>query len=303
MDPAGYFPDVHARIVDAFERTDGKSFRRDRWQKPAEAPLAGDGITCCLEGGEVFERAGVSLSRVEGKALPPSATAKRPELAGKPFTAIGVSVVIHPRNPYVPTSHMNVRMFSTKDGSASWFGGGYDLTPYYPFDDDVQHWHQVCARACAPFGTDIYPTLKARCDEYFFLKHRNETRGVGGLFVDDLAPGALSGIDSNEHCFALTRAIGDSYLDAYLPIVERRRGHPYGEREREFQLYRRGRYVEFNLVYDRGTLFGLQSGGRTEAILTSMPPHATWRYDWQPEPGTPEARLQDYLRPRDWLGP
>jgi coproporphyrinogen III oxidase len=303
MRPHDYFPELQRRILEGFERVDGGTFRRDRWQKGPDEPLAGDGLTCCLDGGRVFERAGVSLSRVQGRALPPSATARRPELAGKPFFAMGVSVVVHPRNPYVPTSHMNVRMLETTDGAAAWFGGGFDLTPFYPFHDDVVDWHRVCERACAPSGPSVYATLKERCDEYFFLKHRGETRGVGGLFVDDLAPGALPGLDTVEQCFALTRAIGDAYLDAYLPIVERRRDTPNGERERDFQLYRRGRYVEFNLVLDRGTHFGLQSGGRTESILTSMPPLASWSYDHRTEPGSAEAALTDYLRPRDWLSP
>jgi coproporphyrinogen III oxidase len=301
VEPRDYFPELHHTILTTCERLDGGTFRRDVWRKGPDEPLAGDGVTGCLEGGRIFERAGVSLSRVQGRALPPSATARRPELAGKPFSAVGVSVVLHPQNPYVPTSHMNVRLLQTTDGACSWFGGGFDLTPFYPFDDDVVHWHRVARDVCAPFGTGVYPTLKQRCDEYFFLKHRGETRGVGGLFVDDLAPGALPGIDTVAQCFALTRAIGDAFLAAYVPIVERRRDTPWGERERAFQLLRRGRYVEFNLVFDRGTHFGLQSGGRTESILTSMPPLASWRYDHQPEPGSAEARLSSYLQPRDWL--
>jgi coproporphyrinogen III oxidase len=301
MHPHEYFPDLHRRVLEALEHLDGGTFRRDAWQKGPDEPLAGEGLTCCLDGGRVFERAGVSLSRVQGRELPPSATARRPELSGRPFLAMGVSVVVHPRNPYVPTSHMNVRMLETTDGAAAWFGGGFDLTPFYPFHDDVVEWHRVCRQACAPSGPGVYATLKERCDEYFFLKHRKEARGVGGLFVDDLAPGALPGLHTVEACFALTRAIGDAYLQAYVPIVERRRDTPYGEREREFQLYRRGRYVEFNLVLDRGTHFGLQSGGRTESILTSMPPLASWCYDHQTVPGSPEEALADYLRPRDWL--
>jgi coproporphyrinogen III oxidase len=302
MDPRAYFSGLHDRVIEAFERADGGTFRRDAWRKGPDEPLAGDGVTGVLEDGAVFERAGVSISRVRGRSLPPSATARRPELAGRAFTAMGVSVVVHPRNPYVPTSHLNVRSFATDDGAAAWFGGGFDLTPFYPFDEDVLHWHRVCRDLCAPFGPEIYRTLKQRCDEYFFLKHRGETRGVGGLFVDDLEPGALPGMDHTEACFALTRAIGEGFLDAYLPIVARRAGAPYGEREREFQAIRRGRYVEFNLVFDRGTLFGLQSGGRAESILTSMPPRVSWRYDHRPEPGSPEARLGAYLTPRDWLG-
>lgn len=302
LEPLAYFRDLHRRIWQRLEAVDGKPFLRDPWKKQPGEALGGDGESCLLEGGNVFERAGVMFSRVEGKSLPPSATARRPELAGQPFTAVGVSIVIHPKNPYVPTSHMNVRMLTTTDGSAWWFGGGFDLTPYYPFDEDVLHWHRTAERACAPFGPAIYPELKRWCDEYFFLKHRNETRGVGGLFMDDLTEGGKIDVGDRERCFALTRNIGDSFLDAYIPIVERRKDEPFGERERDFQLYRRGRYVEFNLVFDRGTHFGLQSGGRTEAILASMPPLASWRYDWKPEPGTPEAKLYDgYLRPREWL--
>jgi len=298
---AAYFPALHGQIVQALAAVDGHAFRRDAWQKAPDEPLSGDGVTCVLEGGRVFERAGVMLSRVQGRALPPSATARRPEHAGRPFFATGVSVVVHPRNPYVPTSHLNVRLLALQDGSARWFGGGFDLTPFYPFDDDVTHWHRVARGVCAPFGAAVYPTLKARCDEYFFLKHRAETRGVGGLFVDDLVPGALPGLDTVSACFALTRGIGDAFVDAYVPIVQRRRDTPFGARERAFQLVRRGRYVEFNLVFDRGTHFGLQSGGRTESILASMPPLASWCYDHRPEPGSAEARLRDYLRPRDWL--
>jgi coproporphyrinogen III oxidase len=301
MAPHEYFSDLHERVIAGLERVDGGRFHRDPWRKGPDEPLAGDGVTAVLEDGAVFERAGVSISRVRGRSLPPTATARRPELAGRAFTAMGVSVVVHPRNPYVPTSHMNVRSFATDDGAAAWFGGGFDLTPYYPFDEDVTHWHRVAHDLCAPFGPGIYRTLKQRCDEYFFLRHRGETRGVGGLFVDDLEPGALAGMDRAEDCFALTRAIGDGFLDAYLPIVARRAGTRHGERERDFQLYRRGRYVEFNLVFDRGTLFGLQSGGRAESILTSMPPRVSWRYDHRPEPGSPEARLDAYLTPRDWL--
>ena len=250
--------------------------------------------------GALFEKAGVGFSDVQGKALPRAATAQRPELAGRSFRAMGVSLVLHPENPYVPTTHANVRFFQAEkpgEDPVWWFGGGFDLTPYYAFAEDVLHWHRQALAACEPFGAEVYDRYKAWCDEYFYLRHRQETRGVGGLFYDDLNEGGF------ERCFALTRSVGDHFLPAYLPIVERRRDHDYGERERAFQLYRRGRYVEFNLIYDRGTLFGLQSGGRTESILMSMPPLAAWTYAWEPEPGSPEATLyRDYLEPRDWLG-
>jgi len=248
----------------------------------------------------LLERAGVLFSHVRGTDLPPSATARRPHLAGRPWQAMGVSLVLHPRNPYVPTTHMNVRLFVAParhgdEADVFWFGGGMDLTPYYPYAEDARHFHQTCHDALAPHGADYYPRFKQWCDEYFFLKHRNETRGVGGIFFDDLDE---NGFDA---CFDLVRGVGDAFLPAFLPIVAARRDTPYGERERDFQAYRRGRYVEFNLVYDRGTLFGLQSGGRTESILLSMPPVAHWRYDWQPQAGTPEAALADYLKPRDWI--
>jgi coproporphyrinogen III oxidase len=247
----------------------------------------------------VFERAGCNFSHVKGRTLPPSATQHRPELAGAPFEALGVSLVMHPRNPHVPTVHMNVRMFAALPAGqapVSWFGGGMDLTPYYGIEEDAVHFHRCCHDALAPFGDDKYPRFKQWCDEYFFLKHRNEARGVGGVFFDDFAELGF------ERSFAMMRAVGDAFVPAYLPIVQRRRATPHGEREREFQLYRRGRYVEFNLVFDRGTHFGLQSGGRTESILMSMPPLVTWRYDWAPEPGSPEARLyRDFLPARDWL--
>jgi coproporphyrinogen III oxidase len=246
----------------------------------------------------VLERAGCNFSHVRGTALPPSATQHRPELAGAAFEALGVSLVFHPRNPYVPTVHMNVRMFAALPAQGEpvvWFGGGMDLTPYYGFEDDARHFHTVNQRALQPFGDDTYPRFKQWCDDYFFLKHRNEPRGIGGVFFDDVSELGFEG------GFALIRAVGDAFLDAYMPILQRRNPLPHGERERAFQTYRRGRYVEFNLVFDRGTLFGLQSGGRTESILMSMPPAVSWRYDWQPEPGTPEARLySDFLRPRDW---
>ena len=290
-----YLLDLQDRICDALAAEDGEeTFREDAWERPA----GGGGRTRVLAEGAVFEQAGVNFSHVFGDGLPPSATAHRPELAGRRFQALGVSLVIHPRNPYIPTSHANVRFFiAEKEGAEPvwWFGGGFDLTPYYGFEEDCVHWHRTARAACEPFGEDVYPRFKRWCDEYFFLKHRNEPRGVGGLFFDDLNDWGF------ERSFAFMRSVGDHYLPAYLPIVQRRRDTPWGERERDFQLYRRGRYVEFNLVYDRGTLFGLQSGGRTESILMSLPPLVRWRYDWHPEPGTPEARLYtDFLRPRDW---
>ena len=259
----------------------------------------GGGRSRVLADGEVIEKGGVNFSHVMGEGLPPSATAARPELAGRSYQAMGVSLVIHPRNPYAPTSHANVRLFiAEKEGEEPvwWFGGGYDLTPYYGFDEDCVHWHQTAADACAPFGDDVYPRFKKWCDEYFYLKHRDEPRGVGGLFYDDLNSWDF------ETCFGMMQSVGDSYLDAYRPILARRKDTPYGERERQFQLYRRGRYVEFNLVFDRGTLFGLQSNGRTEAILMSLPPLVRWEYDYRPEPGSEEARLTEYfLTGRDWL--
>jgi coproporphyrinogen III oxidase len=284
-----YFSGLQERIVAALEVVDRKGFTRDSWQRPE----GGGGTTCIVEDGQVFERGGVNLSRVQGRQLPPSASASRPELAGRAYDAMGVSLVLHPRNPYCPTVHMNVRFFAA--GETSWFGGGMDLTPYYGFEDDARHFHSACRDALAPFGSDLYPRFKRWCDEYFHLRHRREPRGIGGIFFDDLDE---PGFDA---CFALVRDVGDAFLRAYMPIVELRRNEPYGERERSFQAYRRGRYVEFNLVYDRGTLFGLQSGGRTESILLSMPPAAHWRYDWKPEPGTPEAALASFLTPRDWL--
>ncbi len=285
-------------IVERMQQVDGKTFRRDGWQRPE----GGGGLSCLVEDGNVLERGGVNFSHVMGERLPPSASAHRPELAGRRWEAMGVSLVMHPRNPYAPTSHMNVRFFVAHppDGGEAvwWFGGGMDLTPYYGFEDDATHFHAMCKRALDPFDTAYYPRFKQWCDEYFFLRHRNEPRGIGGIFYDDLNEGGF------EQCLNLTESVGDHFLAAYVPILERRADLPYGERERDFQLYRRGRYVEFNLVFDRGTLFGLQSGGRTESILMSMPPLVKWRYDWQPEPGTPEARLySDFLRPRDWLAP
>ncbi len=288
-----YLTGLQDRIVEALEALDGKPFRRDVWER---------GTACVIEEGDFFERGGVNFSHVTGDSLPASATAHRPELVGRKWEAMGVSLVLHPRNPYCPTSHMNVRCFiATKPGAEPvwWFGGGMDLTPYYGFEDDCTHFHHICRDALAPFGADIHPRYKKWCDEYFFLKHRNEARGVGGIFFDDLnAPGERG----FERCFSLTRAVGDAFTHAYLPICRRRRDQPFGERERDFQAYRRGRYVEFNLVWDRGTLFGLQSGGRTESILMSLPPLVKWRYDWQPEPGSAEEKLYtDFLPPRNWL--
>ena len=284
-----HFAGLQARIVEALEALDGKRFRSDAWQRPQ----GGGGLTRVLEEGGVFERGGVNLSRVQGRELPPSASASRPQLAGRPYDAMGVSLVLHPRNPYVPTVHFNTRYFCTTDEEpAWWFGGGMDLTPYYAFEEDARHFHATCREAVG----EHYPRFKRWCDEYFHLKHRGEPRGIGGVFFDDLAEGGF------ERCFALARSVGEHFLPAYLPILERRKAMAFGERERAFQAYRRGRYVEFNLVYDRGTLFGLQSGGRAESILMSLPPRAEWRYGWQPEPGSAEARLySDFLKPRDWL--
>jgi len=281
---------LQARIVAALEAEDGKAFRTDAWQR-AEG---GGGVTRILEEGTLFERAGVNVSRVQGSSLPSSATASRPQLAGRAYDAMGLSLVLHPRNPYCPTVHMNVRCFSA--GDAWWFGGGMDLTPYYGFAEDARHFHTLCRDALAPFGAEYYPRYKRWCDEYFQLRHRGEPRGIGGIFFDDLAD------QSFDHSFALMRSVGEHFLPAYLPVLQRRKQSGYGERERTFQAYRRGRYVEFNLVYDRGTLFGLQSGGRTESILMSLPPRAEWRYDWQPEPGSPEEALyKEFLVPKDWI--
>lgn len=292
-----YFTDLQQRIVAGLEQLDGGkvAFLRDSWQR-AEG---GGGLSCVIENGALFERGGVNFSHVQGAALPPSATAVRPELAGRHFEAMGVSLVLHPRNPYVPTVHMNVRFFiAYKEGTEPvwWFGGGMDLTPYYGFEEDVVHFHRTCQQALQPFGEQWYPEFKQWCDRYFFLKHRNEARGVGGIFFDDFNSLPF------EQCFALTRSVGDHFLLAYQPIVARRRELPYGETQRDWQAFRRGRYVEFNLVWDRGTLFGLQSGGRTESILMSMPPVVKWRYDWQPEPNTPEADLlHAFLPERQWV--
>jgi coproporphyrinogen III oxidase len=291
-----YLLKLQDSICSACEKTDGTCrFQEDEWSRRE----GGGGRARVMEEGGVFEKAGINFSHVFGSELPPSASASRPELAGRHFQAMGVSLVIHPRNPYVPTSHANVRFFIAEKHDAEpvwWFGGGFDLTPYYGFRDDAVHWHRLAREACEPFGEDIYPRFKKWCDDYFYLKHRAEPRGIGGLFFDDLNEGGF------DRCFGLMQSIGDHYLPAYLPVVERRKNMNYGERERDFQAYRRGRYVEFNLVYDRGTLFGLQSGGRTEAILMSLPPVVKWRYDWRPQPGTPEAELYDvFLMPKDWL--
>ena len=289
-----HFAGLQRTIVARLTAVDGRPFRRDEWARPE----GGGGITQLLEDGAVFERAGVNFSRVFGSTLPPSASAGRSELAGRSFQALGVSLVLHPRNPYVPTVHMNVRCFlAERDGAAPvwWFGGGTDLTPYYGYAEDARHFHRACRDALAPFGAERYPRYKKWCDDYFYLKHRGEPRGVGGVFYDDLSEPDF------DTCFALTRSVGDGFLAAYLPLLERRRDLPYGARERAFQAYRRGRYVEFNLVYDRGTLFGLQSGGRTESILMSLPPRVEWRYDWKPEPGSPEEKLYtEFLVPKNW---
>ncbi len=297
---SSYLLSLQDSICQGLERADdGAEFKEDRWSRDGESAsrLGGGGRSRIMENGAVFEKAGVGFSHVTGASLPASATASRPELANKPYHAMGVSLVIHPRNPYVPTSHANVRFFLAGEGAETvwWFGGGFDLTPYYGFDEDCVHWHRTARAACEPFGAGLHPKFKQWCDDYFFLKHRGEPRGVGGLFFDDF--NALGFANS----FKLQRSVGDAFLPAYLPIVEKRKHTPYGDCERQFQLYRRGRYVEFNLVYDRGTLFGLQSGGRTESILMSLPPLVSWRYDWKPEPNTPEARLYEhYLKPQDW---
>lgn len=290
-----YLLDLQDRISTGLEAQDRCGFREDLWERPQ----GGGGRTRVLQEGSLLEQAGINYSRVHGKSLPTSATAHRPELAGRSYQAMGVSLVIHPRNPYVPTSHANVRFFMAEKAGVApvwWFGGGFDLTPYYGFEEDAVHWHRVAREACTPFGEEVYPRFKRWCDNYFFLKHRNEPRGIGGLFFDDLNDWGFP------RSFEFMRSVGDHFLSAYLPIVERRKGMPHGGRERDFQLYRRGRYVEFNLVYDRGTLFGLQSGGRTESILMSLPPLVKWRYDWQPEPYSPEARLAtDFLTRKNWV--
>ncbi len=286
------------KICQQLEATDGQAqFIEDAWQREPGEKLGGGGRTRVMREGAVFEQGGVNFSHVFGEQMPASATAHRPELAGRRFEAMGVSLVMHPKNPYVPTSHANVRFFiAEKEGEAPiwWFGGGFDLTPFYPFVEDGQHWHQTAKNICAPFGSEIYNEHKAWGDRYFYLPHRNETRGIGGLFFDDLNEWSF------EQCFAYMQAVGEGYTQAYVPIVEKRKNPPFTERERQFQLYRRGRYVEFNLVLDRGTLFGLQTGGRTESILMSMPPLARWEYAYQPQAGTPEAKLSEFLVPREW---
>lgn len=291
-----YLLGLQDRICAGLERIDAvETFQEDSWDREG----GGGGRTRVLSGGRVFERGGVAFSHVFGNGLPPSATAKRPDLAGRSFQAVGVSLVIHPLNPYVPTSHMNVRFFvAEKPGEKPiwWFGGGYDLTPYYGFDEDAIHWHRTAHNACKPFGDNVYADYKRWCDDYFYLRHRQEQRGIGGLFYDDLNEWGF------DRCFDFMRSVGDSYLLAYTPLVEKRMNMEYGEKQRSFQLYRRGRYVEYNLVYDRGTLFGLQTGGRTESILMSMPPLVRWEYDWHPEPGSEEARLyEEFLKPREWV--
>ncbi|HEX9301871.1 MAG TPA: oxygen-dependent coproporphyrinogen oxidase [Casimicrobiaceae bacterium] len=295
--PRDYFLDLQARIVAGLEAIDGAPFRRDAWERPE----GGGGVSRLLEDGKVLERGGVNFSHVKGAALPPAASASRPGIAGRAWEAMGVSLVLHPRNPHAPTVHMNARLFVAhaslaEDDDVWWFGGGMDLTPYYGYEEDAVHFHRACRDALAPFGPDVHAKYKRWCDDYFYLQHRKEPRGIGGIFYDDLDEGGF------DRCFALTRSVGDRFLDAYAPILARRKDVPYGERERDFQMYRRGRYVEFNLVWDRGTLFGLQSNGRTEAILMSLPPIVKWRYDWNPAPDTPEARLySDFLVAKDWL--
>ncbi len=292
-----YLQDLQARIIEAVEMVDGKTFLHDGWQRPE----GGGGNSCLLEGGNVFERAGIGFSHVLGSKLPPAASVAHPEAAGRPWEAMGVSLVFHPHNPYVPTVHMNVRFFIAKAQSDDeqdiwWFGGGMDLTPYYGFEEDCVHFHRTNKQALAPFGNDLYPRFKKQCDEYFYLKHRDEPRGIGGVFFDDHHEGGF------DHSFAMQRAVADAFTQAYLPIVQRRKDIMYRDRERDFQQYRRGRYVEFNLVFDRGTLFGLQSNGRTESILLSMPPTVKWRYDWKPEAGSAEEKLYtDFLTDKDWV--
>jgi coproporphyrinogen III oxidase len=290
-----YLTGLQERIVDALQHLDGKNFLHDTWQRPE----GGGGISCVMEEGNVLERGGVNFSHVKGDKLPPSASASRPELAGRSFEAAGLSLVLHPRNPFAPTVHLNVRLFVAKKAGEApiwWFGGGMDLTPYYGFEEDAVHFHRSCREALLPFGTEFHPRFKAWCDEYFYLKHRKEPRGIGGIFFDDFNELGF------EQSFNLVKSVGEHFLKAYLPILQRRKDHPYTEKERDFQAYRRGRYVEFNLVFDRGTLFGLQSGGRTESILMSLPPSVKWRYDWQPVEGSAEAKLyRDFLIGKDWL--
>ncbi|SEP39570.1 oxygen-dependent coproporphyrinogen oxidase [Nitrosovibrio sp. Nv6] len=290
-----FFIGLQERIVERLEEVDGKRFHRDKWERPE----GGGGLSCVMEEGNVFERGGVNYSHVFGGGLPTSATAARPELSGRGFEAMGVSIVLHPRNPYAPTVHLNVRYLEARKADADpvwWFGGGMDLTPYYGFEEDAIHFHQTCKNALQPFRGDYHPRFKKWCDDYFYLKHRKEPRGIGGIFFDDL------GKPDFDSCFNLTKSVGNHFLTAYVPVLERRVNTPYGERERDFQAYRRGRYVEFNLVWDRGTLFGLQSGGRTESILMSLPPIVKWRYDWKPEAGSAEEKLYtDFLIGKDWV--
>ncbi len=297
-----YFTGLHRRLSDAWASLDPDSpQRRDLWTRPPTDVLSGNGRLSLIELGKTFDRAGVAFSDVSGAKLPAAASERHTDIAGQPFRAMGTSVVVHPVNPYAPTSHANVRLFTARGGETWWFGGGFDLTPVYPFDEDARAWHEAARAACAPAGSSVHGVLKEACDRYFYLPHRAETRGIGGLFADDLND-TTPGIGGDfEHCFALIRRIGDAYLDAYVDLVRRRRDTPFGERELAFQRLRRGRYVEFNLAFDRGTRFGLQSSARTESLLMSLPPRAEWRYDYKPEPGSPEARLADYLKPRDWL--
>jgi coproporphyrinogen III oxidase len=297
-----YFTGLHTRLGDAWHSLDPAApQRRDEWQRPAGDVLSGNGRLSLIENGATFDRAGVAFSDVTGAKLPAAASERHTELAGQPFRAMGTSVVVHPVNPYAPTSHANVRLFTARGGETWWFGGGFDLTPVYPFDEDARTWHEAARDACAPAGPHVYAALKQACDKYFYLPHRGETRGIGGLFADDVNDANAEVGGNFEHCFALIRRIGDAYLDTYVRIVKRRAQTPFGSREQDFQRLRRGRYVEFNLAFDRGTRFGLQSQARTESLLMSLPPRAEWRYDHHPEPGSPEARLAEYLRPRDWL--
>lgn len=298
-----YFTGLHTRLSDAWQALDPSSAqRRDEWTRPPGEPLSGNGRLSLIENGATFDRAGVAFSDVTGAKLPAAASDRHTELAGQPFRAMGTSVVVHPVNPYAPTSHANVRLFTARGGEVWWFGGGFDLTPVYPFDEDARAWHAAARAACEPAGPGVYPQLKEACDKYFYLPHRGETRGIGGLFADDLNDSAAGIGGGFEHCFALIRRIGDTYLDAYSRIVRARAATPFGAREQDFQRLRRGRYVEFNLAFDRGTRFGLQSQARTESLLMSLPPRAEWRYDYHPAPGSPEAKLAEYLVPRDWLG-
>ena len=297
-----YFIGLHTRLSDAWAALDpGSAQLRDEWTRPATDVLSGNGRLSLIELGATFDRAGVAFSDVSGAKLPAAASERHTGIAGQPFRAMGTSVVVHPVNPYAPTSHANVRLFTARGGEMWWFGGGFDLTPVYPFDEDARDWHQAAKAACDPAGSSVYASLKEACDRYFYLPHRGETRGIGGLFADDVNDANEEVGGDFEHCFALIRRIGDAYLQAYVEVVKRRRDTPFGEREQAFQRLRRGRYVEFNLAFDRGTRFGLQSSARTESLLMSLPPRAEWRYDHHAEPGSPEARLADYLKPRQWI--